>query len=328
LYQLVHIWNAKRTGRSSRNQADRASARALQRYMASVYLEGLPAATGGPLCAIDIDGVFESSPLGFSATTAAGALAVRALRAHGYAPVLVTGRCIEDVIDRCHAYQLAGGVAEYGAVVYDRREHEVISLMSPAESAAVEALQGGLAGSRTLEVDPDYHLIARVRRRGGGPVPPAELTSLPGPPHGSWQFVVGLGQTDIVCPGIDKGRGFRALAARLSAPSGPHFAVGDTEADLPMLRLAQRALAPANARGLREAGVQVLDTSYQRGLADAVAHLIGHQPGRCPTCRPPAMERRRHRLLQLLSTQEAGLRGMPRRAARLAWVAAATQVRR
>jgi hydroxymethylpyrimidine pyrophosphatase-like HAD family hydrolase len=328
LYQLVHIWNAQRTGRSSPHLAERASARAVQRYMASAYLRGLPAATGGPLCAIDVDGVFESSPLGFSATTAAGALALRALRAHGFEAVLVTGRSVQDVIDRCDAYQLAGGVAEYGAAVYDRQEHEVISLMSPEETAAIEALQSSLAGPQKLDVDPDYHFIARVRRSGGGPVPPAELTSLPGSPHGSWQFVVGQGQTDIVCPGIDKGRGFRALAARLSGPSRPNLAVGDTEADLPMLNVAERAFAPANARGLRGRGVEVLGTSYQCGLAEAVGHLIGHQPGRCATCRPPAMESRRHRLLQLLSTQEAGPRGMPRRALQLAWVAAARQARR
>jgi hydroxymethylpyrimidine pyrophosphatase-like HAD family hydrolase/adenine/guanine phosphoribosyltransferase-like PRPP-binding protein len=328
LYQLVHIWNAERTGRSSTYEADRAGARAMQRYMASVYLQGIPAATGGPLCAIDIDGVFESSPLGFSATTASGALALRALRAHGYRAVLVTGRCVEDVIDRCNAYQLAGGVAEYGAVVYDRHEHQVISLMSPAEKAAVEALQSGFAESRKLDVDPDYRFITRVRRRGGGPVPPTELTSVPGTPHGAWQFVVGEGQTDIVCPGIDKGRGFRALAARLSAPSEPSLAVGDTEADLPMLRLAQHSFAPGNARGLRDHGVNVLGPSYQTGLVEAVGQMIGHQPGRCAMCRPPAMESRRRKLLQLLSTQEAGPRGMPRRAARLAWAAAAVHFRR
>jgi hydroxymethylpyrimidine pyrophosphatase-like HAD family hydrolase len=297
----------------------------MQRYLAAVYFGGLPAETDGPLCAIDIDGVLESSPLGFSAMTNASAIALRSLKAHGYRAVLVTGRSLDEVIDRCEAYQLTGAVAEYGSVFYDRDADEAFPLLSPSEIAAVEQLRACLRERRNVDVDAGYRNIARVRHSNrDGFVPLTELEGLPEPAFGSWQYIVGDGQTDIVAPGIDKGRGLRALAARVQRPDrcGPAdiaLAVGDTEADLPMLRLAERAYAPANATsGLRASSVPVVRGAYQRGLSEAVGQLIGHPPGQCPICRPPIMGAGRTELLQLLSTQEAGQRGMPGRVARLA----------
>jgi len=46
-----------------------------------------PAPATGPLVAVDLDGVLECDPLGYPATSPSGALAVRALIAHGYRPV-------------------------------------------------------------------------------------------------------------------------------------------------------------------------------------------------------------------------------------------------
>lgn len=332
LYQLVHLWNAKRTERRPARDTEMASARAVQRYLAHVYLADLPDVDDGPLCAVDLDGVLESSPLGFSATTMAGALALRSLLAHGYRPVLATGRSLGEVVDRCEAFGLAGGVAEYGAAIYDHRHGCSSLLISPEWADAVARLRACLVPRQDLEVDVGYRHIVRVRRSTGGGlrfVPPAELAELAAlaepPTGGSWHFVVGEGQTDILPPDIDKGRGLQALAARLQPdadPSAPALAlaVGDTEADLPMLRLARLPFAPTNAHArLRQSGVPIVRSAHQKGLAEAVGHLLGHEPGQCSLCRPRAMTANRRLLVQLLSVQEAGGRGMPMRVARLAW---------
>ena len=58
---------------------------------------------------------------------------------HGYQPVLATGRSLDEVRDRCTAYGLAGGVAEYGAFVYLSQNGEVHSLPVPADAQRAAA---------------------------------------------------------------------------------------------------------------------------------------------------------------------------------------------
>src|SRR5436853_4259487 len=106
----------------------RAMAGAVQRYFRSRYFHDLPVPTDGPLCAIDIDGVLESDRMAFPATTPAGAHALRALIVHGHRPVLVSGRSLDEVRERCRAYSLPGGVAEYGATVYARDPGRTVQL--------------------------------------------------------------------------------------------------------------------------------------------------------------------------------------------------------
>jgi len=64
------------------------------------------------------------------------------------------------------------------------------------------------------------------------------------------------------------------------------LAVGDSRSDLPMLRLAVRAAAPASARGELSdaAGVRLMRRPHQLGLADAVRLVTGHRPGGCELC--------------------------------------------
>jgi hypothetical protein len=96
------------------------------------------------------------------------------------------------------------------------------------------------------------------------------------------------------------------------------FAVGDTAADLPMLREAALALAPAHARHrLGREGVETMRAPYQAGLAEAVARLLGHAPGTCPACRPPRLSPEDSLLVSLVSVGEGGRVELARRFLRL-----------
>jgi hypothetical protein len=125
--------------------------------------------------------------------------------------------------------------------------------------------------------------------------------------------VPGQGQTDFVWAGADKGIGLRALAALLSQP-GCALAVGDSESDLPLFECAALARAPRNARlGTGGTGIRQTRHSYQEGLLDACADLLGHRPGECPACHPPAFAPRTKAMLALLDLRANGLASVPGR---------------
>lgn len=318
LYELVHLWDRRRNGHLTERQSCRASSRAVQRYFASTYLGDLPEPGDGPLVALDCDGVVETDPWGFPATTPGGALALRRLHLHGYRPVLATGRSLDEVRERCETYGLAGGVAEYGSVVYRHSPPQVVELVELTQRASLVDLRAALAATPGVEVDADYvHSVRASRfdhrgRRCGleQDTITAALARIGGPPV---QVVQGEGQTDFVATGVTKANGLDELAALLGSPEVA-MAMGDSATDLPMLRRARLSFAPANAsRAVRaDTSTAVLRRTYQAGLSDAVTALLGHRPGQCPSCQPPTLDRRSRLLLAVLAAPELGRWGLPR----------------
>ena len=327
LYQLAQL---SRRGQPDAEDAtlQRERARAVQRYFARVYLSDLEPAPGGPLCALDLDGVLETETLGFPATTAAGAMALRALVAHGYRPVIVSGRSAGEVADRCHSYGLAGGVAEYGAVVYTAETGKTEVRLSDADRALLALARETLTARAGVHVDDAYRYTVRAfvtdrrgRRRPLDAATAGAALAASGEPA-RLKLVVGECQTDFVSAAVDKGSGIRALAPRIgrSGDTGPllALAMGDTVADLPLLREASLALAPSQARRtLRHEGVGLMRAPYQAGLAAGVGRLLGHEPGACPACRAPQLGPESALLVALLSAGEGGRLGLTRRFLRL-----------
>lgn len=331
LYKLAQLWGRERIRPGEAGELRRACSRATQSYIAQLYFDDLEPSADGPLCGIDVDGVLETEALGFPATTAAGARALRALIAHGYRPILVSGRSFNEVADRCLAYRLAGGVAEYGAVVLTFAPRQHHALVSDADLLILARLRRALSDLEGVGIDAAYRHVVRAfrtdhvgRRRG---LEPRDVTAALASTAGSDRLRVirGSGQTDFAVAHVDKGTGVSALATRIACQrtrDGKELAlaVGDTAADLPMLRLATLAFAPANASStLRraDASTRVLRASYQAGLSLAVERLIGHAPGTCPTCRPRPLTRDADLLLAVISAQERGWLGLPRRFLRL-----------
>jgi hydroxymethylpyrimidine pyrophosphatase-like HAD family hydrolase len=279
------------------NREVSATKRALSRvhasYLAAKLLDDVTPPVDGPVCALDVDGVLESDRVGYSAVTPASVLALRALALHGYRVVLATGRSLPEVRERCRILRLAGGVAEYGCAVYDAGAGSETTCVPEASLAALTELRGWLP-SRRVSVDEDYRLAVRafvVNADAYRVAPGADVRHAVGDRWpGACVPVVGDGQVDFVPPAVDKASGLRVLLRGFEAAGSGALAMamGDTWTDLAMLRSARHAFAPANAtRDVRDSGVRILSRSYQAGLSQAVAILLGHPPGGCSRCRTP-----------------------------------------
>jgi hydroxymethylpyrimidine pyrophosphatase-like HAD family hydrolase len=333
LYELAHLWGLLQEDRAREAEVRHASARAAARYFARSFLGDLKPAAG-PLCALDIDGVLETSEVGFPTLTRASATALRALLAHGYQPVVVTGRGIDEVRDRCRIYGLQAGVAEYGSAIWVQRDERATRLIDRDTAAALDRLRAILEQREGVQLDPAFkHAVRAYCVRADGqrrPLDAAEVGECleAAAAAGAVRAIPGYSQTDFAPVAVDKGTGLRALARVLQADDHGcstdgleiALAVGDTAADAPMLALASAAFTPAHAvPAATRTGARRLGRPYQAGLYVAVGELLGHEPGSCPCCRVPPPTRERDLLLDLLSVTEDGHSRLPLKALRLAW---------
>jgi adenine/guanine phosphoribosyltransferase-like PRPP-binding protein/hydroxymethylpyrimidine pyrophosphatase-like HAD family hydrolase len=334
LYELAHQWGRAQESRPREADVRNACARAAASYFADRFIADLDPAEAGPVCALDIDGVLESEQFGFSMLTRASATALRALLAHGYRPVPVTGRGLAEVRDRCRAYGLIGGVAEYGSALWLAEGDRMVQLLNPASSRALDRLRTILREQDDVMLDPAYVCAVRAYRidAGGARTPlraaeaPAFVQACGGPR--AIRDIPGDGQTDFVAADVDKASGLRALLRALAEGSdavhlrAPEVAlsVGDTAEDAPIHALASASFVPAHA-DIAAVGSTASRVSrpYQAGLSQAVEWLLGHRPGTCAGCRVPPAAPEDELLLDLLSVAEDGRLGIALGALKLAW---------
>ena len=298
LYSLVALQLRDRDAGGRDSEAGRALARAVQRWFATRYFAAVPLPTAGALCAIDIDGVLETSQLGFTATSPTGALALRALTLRGFRPVLSSGRSAIEVRERCESYRLAGGVGEYGAVIYDHLSGETRELLDDRQRAHLTAMREALDSVEGIVLDPAYTTAVRAfrydewgRRRGllGDTVASAlDRASV----SAVVRTIPGVMQTDFMVVAIDKDTGLCALAAALGAELPAALGVGDTVSDLPMLARSTLAWAPSNAsEEVRSAPVQISRRRSKAGSRMRWARSWATRLGPAPAvqdrvCRP------------------------------------------
>ncbi|HEY0509297.1 MAG TPA: HAD hydrolase family protein [Blastococcus sp.] len=303
LYELVHLWDLQRHGTLDPPTVRHRKSQALRRYLAEVLLSGIECRADGPVVALDVDGVVETDILGFEAPTPASVMCLRALHAHGYRTVLATGRCLDDAVQMSDLFGLAGAAAEYGSVLYDRRSARVSPTVTDAALSRLDEFRETLSRQPCVRIDPRHRYSVRAsavdaggRLRGFVPDPGAVPEGL--------RAVVGEGQTDFVPATVDKARGVRLLLQEWGA-GRPVLAVGDTSADLPLLAWAATSAVPQHAEDVVKAvATRVSRHPYQAGLQDAVSGLLGHRPGGCARCSPPALSDDTRALLQLLRVPE------------------------
>ena len=268
-------------------ELERALSNVANELLASAYRAPNVGGESDRVVAIDGDGVLEDSVLGFNAMTPAGVKAVRTFVAHGWQPILATGRSLREVADRCRALGLRGGIAEYGAVLWDAEREAATVLQTHAESADLRRLRRTLAQYDEFVVDPAYEYsvrLYRVNQGGRKPVPVTWVEDL----LRRWKLdglrvIEGKGQTDVVGMTTNKGEGLRYWRRRSGVREVA--AIGDTMEDLPLFRAADRCFAPANVRAdlvaaMGAGSLRVVRGRTQRGLLQ-IAREVAHGATGC-----------------------------------------------
>ena len=246
----------------------------------------------GPLVVLDIDGVLDRMVFGFPSTTAAGIRALSLLARHGVTVALNTARTLTEVKEYCDAYGFAGGVAEYGGVVWDRVTNRQLCLVDAESMEQMEEAKRALRGIPGIFVNDDYQYSLRAFTYQEGRTTPLPrllaqdlLANLKLDRLHAHQ--TGL-DTAITSRETDKGKGLRALLSMTRAPAADVTAVGDSEPDLAMFRVARRSFAPGNISCKRDAqllGCHVARSAYQPGLLEIARSIIHPGGGVCEHCR-------------------------------------------
>jgi hydroxymethylpyrimidine pyrophosphatase-like HAD family hydrolase len=268
-----------------------------------------PAGWRPPLVVLDIDGVVDRRIFGYPCATAAAMEALSLLATHRCSVALNTARSAAEVREYCQAYGLAGGVAEHGAYLWDAVAQSGLCLVDKETMVQLDELREHLRRIPGVFLD-DRHqysiraftfekqprslllrLLNSIRSFSVGqgaptPLPTLVLNHLITTLRlDRLSFHHTMIDTTIVAKDTDKGTGLTALRDRVSMPDAETIAVGDTEADLPMFRVATRSFAPAQISCRRQArllGCAVSRHRYQRGLLDIVRTLVGCGPGGDP----------------------------------------------
>lgn len=261
-----------------------------------------PVAWRSPLIVLDIDGVVDRRIFGYPCTTAAGIEALSLLATHGCSVALNTARSVYEIKDYCEAYGLAGGLAENGAYLWDAVTRRGQPLIDQEAMVQLDELRKELRRIPGVFLDERHRysirayaiekkprsLLLRMRSFSvgqGAPIPLPTLavnhliTALRLDRLSFHQTTI---DTAIVARGVDKGTGLAMLRDRVLRPDAETIAIGDTESDLPMFRVATRSFAPGQIFCRREArllGCTISRYRYQRGLLDIVRTLVGHGPG-------------------------------------------------
>jgi hydroxymethylpyrimidine pyrophosphatase-like HAD family hydrolase len=229
---------------------------------------------------------------GFPSTTAAGIKAISLLHAHGFTVAVNTARTLQEVKQYCRAYGFAGGVAEYGAVVWDGVKDRTIALMGVEARQQLQRVKDSLRQIPGVFLNDDYqHSLRAFTYQEGRTAPlPAALVNdllLRLGAHRLRVHQTGL-DTAVVARDIDKGTGLEALLSLTGLLPSEALAIGDSEPDLAMFRAAGAAFAPGNISCRQEAkllGCSIAALPYQPGLLQIARKIAHPEGGGCDRCR-------------------------------------------
>jgi hydroxymethylpyrimidine pyrophosphatase-like HAD family hydrolase len=244
-----------------------------------------------PLVVADIDGVLDRMVFGFPCTTSAGIKAISLLHMHGFAVAVNTARTLEEVKLYCRAYGFAGGVAEYGSILWDAVRQREQVLVSPESLQQLEEVQNALQRIPGVFLNDDYRYSLRGFTYQNGrtmPLPPMLVQDLLASLKVDRIHVHQTGlDTALVAKEVNKGAGLVSLLAFVGMSTTGVQAVGDSEPDLAMFRVACQSFAPGNVTCRREAqllGCHIADAVYQTGLLEIVRKIVHPEGSRCDRC--------------------------------------------
>ena len=294
--RAAKYWLARKPDSEGREEWNRqfVAARSFTAFHVARYVArelcATPAVWERRLCFLDLDGVFDWGLLGFPHTTRCGVHALQLFRRNRFSVVLNTARSLEHVREYCRAYRLPGGVAELGSVFWDAVREWEVPLIDGAAADQIETLREELRKLPGVFMDPENRYSIRAYRFQDGymqPLESAEVETVLGRAGcDRLAYVQSQADTCIVERGASKGQALASVQAYLGCSGEPVAAIGDSAADVDMLRAADVAYAPANAsREVREliGRGQCRRTSrpLQAGLLEAAMELClaaGHSP--------------------------------------------------
>ena len=293
----------------------------LARYTASFVPKLVVKSSFNTLVVSDVDGVIDQHIIGIPSNTPSGIHALSLLHSHGYPVVLNTARSVYDVKEYCKAYGFMGGVAESGSYIWDAATDKEKILVSEEALTKIEKVKLALEKIPGVYINPYYLYSIKAFKYGdsitGTIAVPTELINSVLSQCEAEDLSVHLTSTDtaILSPGIDKGTGMIALLQLLDCSHCNTIAIGDTEPDLSMFRVASRSFAPShtNVRSAAiQIGCQVVNKPFQSGLLEIVRHIIHSDGGRKPLGKKPSFKLKEHDkiLLEIISDVE---KSKPRR---------------
>ena len=192
--------------------------------------------------------------------------ALRRLRESGRKAVMVTGRELEDVLDRLpDPGQFARIVAENGALLYDPATREIRLLAEPPPPRFIDALRARgvdrLSIGRVIVASWEPHqatILQTIRDLG------FEL-----------QVIFNKGAVMVLPTGVNKATGLFAALAALGLSPHNAVGVGDAENDHALLVACECGVAVANALpALKDKADLVMTADHGPGVAQLIDQLI------------------------------------------------------
>jgi hydroxymethylpyrimidine pyrophosphatase-like HAD family hydrolase len=233
---------------------------------------------------MDLDGVFDQPLLGFPHSTHKGLRSLALLQETGYSIVPNTGRSIENVRNYCHAYELPGGIAEFGSVFVDAVSKRELPLINDEGAKQLAECKEALKGITGIFLDPAYHYSIRAYRYSGrrtAGLSDSEIEALLDDPRfDQLSCISRAADTYIVQRHINKGAAVKFVRNYLGCSTTPAAAIGESTRDIPMLTAVEHAYAPANCNSAvralaRDHRCRVMGRRFQSGLLEAVEHRVG-----------------------------------------------------
>jgi hypothetical protein len=186
-----------------------------------------------------------------------------------------------EVLIRCDALGLDGGVAEYGGALALRDGNRVVSLLTPAEADALAAVRMRALEMDGVHADGRYQNSARLRRRDGEHLrglAETQVKHLLEAGEGEVEVVEGDRQTDFKSRRRNKATGLEQLLRQVGF-GGRVVAVGDGLADQPLGSFVDALYAPGGSHPALRGVAVMTRRRRQGGLLEAVRR---EHPGPAP----------------------------------------------
>jgi hydroxymethylpyrimidine pyrophosphatase-like HAD family hydrolase len=237
--------------------------------------------TAGPVVFSDVDGVIDRHLFRFPTTTQDGLRALSLLKAHGLPVYLNTARSCHDVREYCAAYGLAGGVAESGSCLWDAIAGRERVLVDPAALGEIDRVREALGKVPGVFTNPYYRYSIKAftyDETGTRPLSMPMVTEVLAR-VGARTLAVHQTTTDtaISFRDVDKGTGLAAMLGFIGREGAHSIAIGDTEPDLAMFRVATRSHAPSHiwVRSLATLlGCRIAGAAYQAGFLEIASAIV------------------------------------------------------